>query len=213
MLSAHDLKELGHQVAGARPSMDPTAQRVAVALYRLLASGTPVTAPMIAEQLGLGVDRVAAILEPWPGVFCDDQKQIVAFGGLAITETPHRFTLQGRKLYTWCAWDSLFIPGILGLVADVESNCPTTGNVVSLTVRADGVTNVQPATTVVSFLKPKRSFDANVVGSFCQYVRFFSSETAGQVWTAKHPDMFLLSVEQAFDVGAAANTASFGAAL
>ena len=38
----------------------------------------------------------------------------------------HRFEVAGRTLYTWCAWDSLFLPQILGQEAEVESTCPLT---------------------------------------------------------------------------------------
>ncbi len=35
------------------------------------------------------------------------------YWGLAIAETKHRLEVDGRALYTWCAWDSLFLPEIL----------------------------------------------------------------------------------------------------
>ncbi len=53
--------------------------------------------------------------------YTDREGQIIGFGGLAVREMPHRFKVDGR---TWCAWDSLFILGILGLEADVESPAP-----------------------------------------------------------------------------------------
>ena len=66
---------------------------------------------------------------------------------------------------------------------------------------------------VVSFLTPDTPFDANVVLSFCHYMLFFISEEAGTKWTAEHKNTFLLSVEEASEVGRLTNRANFGDAL
>ncbi|MGH7575101.1 MAG: organomercurial lyase [Longimicrobiales bacterium] len=42
----------------------------------------------------------------------------------------HRFEIDARTLGTWCAWDSLFIPELLGEAARVQSTDPETGEVV-----------------------------------------------------------------------------------
>jgi alkylmercury lyase len=39
----------------------------------------------------------------------------------------HRFEINGLTLWTWCAWDSLFIPEILAQTARVASRDPETG--------------------------------------------------------------------------------------
>lgn len=209
----HDLNQLATKVAGAMPDLNPTEQRVAVAVYRLLAEGAPVSSEMLAERTGLSVDDVGPRLAAWPGVFFDAERRLVGFWGLAQGAMPHRFSVGGRQLYTWCAWDSLFIPEILGATAHVESTCPTTGERITLTAGPRHVGDVSPSGAVVSFLTPDAPFDASVVTSFCHYVLFFASEDAGAVWTAKHANTFLLSVEDAFEVGRLTNRANFGSAL
>ncbi len=208
-----NITELADRIANAVPRSVPTSPRVAVTLYRLLAEGHPVPVGRLAHALNLPSDTVSQVLSPYP-VFYDEHGAVIGFGGLTVAEMPpHRFRVEGRNLYTWCAWDSLFIPGILGKVADVTSVDPLTRASISLTVAPDGVRDVRPETTVVSFLTPDQAFDRDVIVNFCHFVHFFSSRDAGEAWTAQHPGTFLLSVEEAFALGRLTNARNFGEAL
>ena len=207
------VEQLAKQVAGAMPDLNPTERHIAVGLYRLLAGGSPVPREAVAGRLGLPVDMVADTIRGWPGVFYDDDQHVIGFLGIAQRPMPHRFTVDGTELYTWCAWDTLFIPEILGKTALVKSTCTTTGTTISLTVGPAGVEAVSPADTVVSFLVPETPFDANIIMSFCHFVLFFASPDAGTAWTAKHPGTFLLSLCEAFEVGRLVNRAKFGDAI
>lgn len=208
-----NIAELAHKIVEAVPRSESTSSRVAVTLYRLLAEGRPVPVGRLARALDLPDDTVRQVLSPYP-VFCDEHGAVIGFGGLTIAEMPpHRFRVEGRDLYTWCAWDSLFIPGILGKVADVTSIDPLTHAPISLTVAPDRVRDVRPATTVVSFLTSDRKFDRDVIVNFCHFVHFFQSREAGETWTARHPGTFLLSVEDAFALSQTANERKFGGAL
>src|SRR2546422_6561781 len=53
-------------------------------------------------------------------VYPDDEGRVLGFGGLAAAPMHHRLEVDGRTLWTWCAWDSLFIPEILGKRARVD---------------------------------------------------------------------------------------------
>ncbi len=208
-----DLDGLAAAVAGASPELDRVGQRLAVALYRALAEGAPVPAAALAERCGLGEPQVAETLGGWPGVFRDDAGDVIGFWGLALPEMAHGFTVGGRRLYAWCAWDALFITPILGQVAQVCSRCPVTGRPVSLVVGPDGVREAEPATTVVSFLSPRRPWADDVVTSFCHYVLFFASPEAGATWADEHPGTFVLSLADAFELGRRFNALRLGAAL
>lgn len=209
-MTASTIEQLAERVAGAMPRLNPTERRVAVALYRLLAGGSPVPLDTVAHTLGLSVDVVSDAVRRWPGVFYDDAQRVIGFWGLAQPEMSHRVIVNGTPLFAWCAWDTLFIPAILGKTASVESTCATTGAKISLTVGPQGVEEVSPASTVVSFLTPETPFDANMILSFWHFVLFFASEEAGAEWTANHPNTFLLSLRDAFEVGRLANCAKFG---
>ncbi len=204
---------LAQKVADAFPDLSATDQRIAVGLYRLLAEGEPVSPDLLAQHLDLSKSVVREVLNSWPAVYFNDEKNVVGFWGLALQEMPHRFKVNGRQLYTWCAWDSLFIPELLGKTAEVESTCPTSGEIITLTVSPTRVENFSPEGAVVSFLSPTTSFDMNIIASFCHYVLFFSSEASGKQWIADHEGTFLLTLEQAHEIGRLTNKATFGAAL
>jgi len=200
-------------VAAAFPKLSAPEQRIALGLYRLLAEGEPVSSDRLAQHLDLSTNLVRETLNSWPAIYFNDESNVVGFFGLALQETPHRFKVNGRQLYTWCAWDSLFIPELLGKTADVESTCPISGETISLTVSPKRVKNFSPDSVVVSFLSPTTSFDMNVIAGFCHYVLFFNSEESGNEWIANHKDTFLLTLDEAHDIGRVTNEATFGAAL
>jgi alkylmercury lyase len=211
--AAPDINELADRLVGAVARFDSKSQLVAVKLYRLLAEGSPVLLARLANALNLPVETVSEILSRY-ATFSDGQGAIIGFGGLTVAEMlPHRFQVEGRTLYTWCAWDSLFIPGILGKRAHVTSRDPVTHTPISMTVAPDGVTDIRPQGAVVSFLAPDRTFDRDVIANFCRFVHFFSAPESGGAWTADHPGTFLLSVEDAFVLGQLTNARKFGDAL
>lgn len=79
-----NLDEIATSILGCLPTLNAIEQRVSVELYRLLAEGQPVPRAALAEQIGIPVDSVNRILDGWPGVFSDSQRQVVGYWGLAI---------------------------------------------------------------------------------------------------------------------------------
>lgn len=197
--------------AVAQPYFDEPSRRVALATYRRLAEGTPAPVEDIAERAGETAGLAEQLLASWPGVFRDDRGHVVGFWGLTIGRLvpTHAIEVEGRRLFAWCAWDTLFLPGILGAEARVESTCPVTEETISLVVRPDGIAETSHPQTMVSFLLPRTAFDANVIQSFCHFVHFFASGDAGESWTAEHPGMFLLTLEDAFELGRLVNARNF----
>ncbi len=211
--AAVDIRDLADKIVGAIPRFDSVSRQVAMRLYRLLAEGKPVPIERLANTLDLSSETVSGVLSRYPA-FYDDQGAVIGFGGLTVVEMPpHFFRVEGQTLYTWCAWDSLFIPGILGKTAEVTSRDPITHTPISLTVAPDGVKHVRPESTVVSFLTPDRTFDRDVIENFCHFVHFFGSQEAGRAWTAQHAGTFLLSVDEAFALGRLTNARHYGEAL
>ena len=215
-----DLNEIFAPLSAAMPELSLAEQRMAMALYRELMRGEPVRHEQLATALDLPTREVVDALERpalrWL-VFYDDERRVVGFGGLAVVEMSHRFTIRGRTLYTWCAWDSLFLPEILGEVAEIESACPQTKQPIRLTVGPDGVRAVEPQDTVVSFLLPDpREFEqttTETIKGFCHYVYFLSSPEAGERWTAQHEGTFVLSLDEAVALAGMNNAARFDKVL
>ncbi|NHD15725.1 MULTISPECIES: organomercurial lyase MerB [Actinomycetes] len=167
-------------------------------LLRLLARGHPVTADELATATGHSTDEVRHALAALPDAEYDEHGRLVGYG-LTQRATPHRFTVDGQQLYTWCALDTLLFPAVLDRPAEVESPCHTTTTPVRLTVEPDKVVDVEPADAVVSIVTPGQC--TSVRSDFCDQVHFFASPEAAQPWLAEHPGATVLPVAEAFTLG------------
>jgi alkylmercury lyase len=217
---APPLTEYWRKLSSHLQPFSPDEQRVAVAMYRELAKGRAVDADQLGRALGLSSADSRALLQRAAikaFVHPDDEGRVLGFGGLAAAPMHHRFEVEGRTLWTWFAWDSLFIPEILGRAARVTSPDPETREIVRLVVTPDRVESVVPDGTVVSFIKLESEVfatsAANVMANFCNFVFFFSSRLSGERWIAKHPGTFLYSLEEAFALAKQLNARNFGPEL
>jgi alkylmercury lyase len=195
-------------------------QQTAVVIYRELAKGRPVDELQLAAALKISPTEVRALLERESisaFVYRDNDDRVAGFGGLAVSKMHHRFEVDGRDLSTWCAWDSLFIPEILQRPARVMSADPESGEFVRLVVTPSGIESAEPANVVVSFVRPEaglfKASATNVMAKFCHFVFFFTSREAHEHWAAKHPDTFLLSLDEAFALAKRLNARNFGLAM
>lgn len=211
--TAPAVDELVEALLAASPELDAAEQRLAIAVYRTLAEGEPVAEHVLVERSGIAAAEVARALDTWPGVFLDSDGRIVGFWGLCLSETVHRFRAGGRDLHTWCAWDTLFLAPVLDRFAEVRSRCPDTRSPISLTVAPTGISAVEPPQTVVSFLRPERNRADDIITTFCHHVLFLASRDAGRRWLTGRPNGFLLSPDDAFELGVRVVRARFGAAL
>jgi alkylmercury lyase len=196
-----DLHELAAKHVAARPKLDPPRQRAAIALYRLLADGRPV-----ARERAAGLDE-------HPGVFFDDDGSIVGFWGMSLEPTAHHFTVDGRELYAWCAWDTLFLPELIGRAARIHSTCPTTGRPIELAVAPGRIVETTPSGAALSFLRREEPFDADTIRTFCRFVHFFASAGAAAQWTAEQPGTFVLSLDDGMRLARLVNRACYPAGL
>jgi len=205
-----DPGKLSELMAGVFPAMDRDEQAIALVLYRLLAKGDHVATEQICRKLGLPAGQVNDTLRAWPGVFFDEDRRVTGFWGLSLQETPHRLEVNGKTIYGWCAWDTLFIPELLGTSAQVVSACPVSGMEIKLLVSPGGIEAVDPECVTVSFLVPEKSeFQEDIATSFCHFVYFFADPVAAERWSATRPGTFLLPLKDAFRVGQLTNAMRF----
>jgi alkylmercury lyase len=92
------------------PPLSETEASVALMLYRLLAKGYPVASESLARAARITSADAERMLSAWPGVYRDADARVIGYGGLTIAKTKHRIRLGSDARYTWCAWDTLFIP-------------------------------------------------------------------------------------------------------
>lgn len=202
------------------PAFSPKEQRVAIALYRELAKGHALDVVQLGCALGVPLAETRALLQHGSIKtlsYADGEGRILGFGGLAVVPMHHRFAVDGRELSTWCAWDSLFIPEILGRPAQVTSADPESGGTVRLTVAPERIEQVEPNDAVISFIWPDagvfKTSAANVMTRFCHFIFFFESRSSGDRWASKHPGTFLFSLEDAFALAKRLNANKFGSQL
>jgi alkylmercury lyase len=77
-------------------------------LLRLLSRGEPVAIERLAAAAGYPADQVQRAVAGWSDTEYDQEDRIIGWG-LTLRPTRHKFNVDGKQLYTWCALDTLFI--------------------------------------------------------------------------------------------------------
>jgi alkylmercury lyase len=167
------------------------------AALRLLASGEPISPIELASAADVSAVELARAVAG-QDVEYDDRGRIVGWG-LTSKPTPHKFTIDGKQLYTWCAPDTLIFPAVIGGTARIESPCRTTGRIIRLTVDPDaGITALEPSTAVVSIVDPDQVDPTAVRATLCNPQHFFVTADAARHWQSEHPGMRVLPVAEAY---------------
>ena len=152
------------------------------------------------------------MLTKWHGVQRSADGAVTGFWGLTLSKTKHRFRIGRRDLYTWCAWDTLFLPPLLDATAEVESACQANCKPITLRVSPRGVEAASPESVALSFVMPREAdIERNVIETFCCHVHFFASAQAGKQWIARRTGTFLLSLSDGWQIGLRKNFAQYEA--
>ena len=195
--STVDLSGLfAHAESGARDEVPGLVRTIMILLMR----GEPITLEEIETSSRLALETVRESLKAWKDTEYDDEGRLVGLG-LTLRPTEHRFLIEGRELYTWCALDTLIFPGILGVRAEVKSTCHATGSPIQFEVGPEGVRRLDPESAMVSLVVPGDM--ASIRGSFCRQVHFFASQDAARAWIGEHPGGSVVSVAEAQRMGLA----------
>ena len=204
------MRDLQRAVAQSFPVLDEDAQRVSLAIYRTLARGRPVDLDALAEAPGLPpVEAICSLVEGWPAVYRDGSGAVIGYWGMALGGTGHRIEVAGVELATWCAWDTLFLPSILGTEVLVDSPCPVSGQRIRLRLSPAGIHDARPAEPVLSFLDPSDKIGDGVISSFCHHIHFFVDRATADSWAVDRPDALILSLEQGWRLAEALNLARY----
>ena len=199
--------------AGFLDNNTPEIQRLSVTLYRLLAKGKPVRRDDLAAAMAMTSDEVAALLSTIPPSAIDFDKSgaVSAFIGLSLAPTRHEFRVGGLTLYTWCAFDALFLPRILAKPANILTFCPATKNAVEVLMGRRRLVAVDPARAVMSIVAPDRkSYARDLRGTFCCHVNFFTDAAAFEGWAEGRDDVACVDIAEAVRLAALRNAARLG---
>ena len=178
--------------------------RLLVQVWRALATGLPVTGKQIDEFVsGLSIEAEDADQFLRQMTERDDDDSIVGIMGLSLNDHPHKFTVGGVQLSTWCAADTLFLPAMLGQTATVESESPVSKETVRVTINPEGVQASDPADAVISFVVPEETNMTSVASiwmTFCQHIFFFTSQREADEWANGRDDIRMMSLDQGFEL-------------
>ena len=139
---------LGEQEIGQRVS----AFRL---IARAIAAGEPVSGDSYAAQTGLSRETVSEVFRGLSasGMEFDADGNLIG-AALTTVRTPHRFRVNGRDLFAWCALDTLILPGLIGETAEVVSSCAATGDEIRLRVTPGAEAEYTPAEAVLTVVLP-----------------------------------------------------------
>lgn len=208
-----ELDQLSRHFVKAFPAISRQEQQIALAIYRLLAQGKPVSIAQVANAVGGTDEVISSVIDGWPGVFFENG-DLIGFWGITIREMQHQLNVDNQHVYAWCAWDALFIPELLNAEVKVVTSCPETGEKIELEVTPEQVKAVNNNDVMVSFIQPTISnLTEDITSSFCHFVYFLSSEEAGKRWCVKHPNTFLLTLTDAFSLGRMVNAKRYSLTL
>ncbi len=193
--------------AGGVLDYGPERSRLLVRVLRTLALGRPVTGRDVdglAAEAGVAPDEAQVFLRAVTER--DGTDRIIGVLGLSLGEHPHRFAVNGQRLSTWCAEDTLFLPALLGQTASVESISPVSREPVRLVIGPDGVQAVSPAGAVVSIalVDPDQTAFGSVEAiwmTFCRHIHFFASREEAERWATGRRDIAILTVDEGHRMG------------
>lgn len=165
-------------------------------VQRELLKGNPLDMELVANILGTSFAEAKRVANQFGEV--DEQGEVIGFAGLSIVPTNHRFEINGKTFYTWCAADALLFPSALGITARIFSTDPVSNEKIELTVSPDKIEKVVPKSAVVSIVETADA--CNIRTSLCDRVHFFTSEVTAVEWKKQNEDASILPVEKLFQI-------------
>jgi alkylmercury lyase len=204
------LDELDAALARAAPDLTGDGRGLAVAVYRLLASGEPVTVEAAATAAAMTAADVERTLQSWPAVYRDEQGRVIGLWGLALSEMHHRLRVDGADVFAWCAWDPLFLALVVGAM-DVATDDPVTGETIAYRISADGtIGGLTHPDAVLSFLRPDQPWADDVMATFCDFVLQFTGADSARQWISAHPGTFAVGLADAAELARRHAVHTFG---
>ncbi|MCH8048945.1 hypothetical protein IIC44_02505, partial [Patescibacteria group bacterium] len=140
----------------------------------------------IVEDLGVHPETAHRFLRRMSERDSDDN--IIGIMGLSLNDRwDNKFSVNGKTLNTWSAWDSMFLPALLQQTATIESRSPVTLDNLKIIVGPQGVVRAEPAgmaVTMVAF-DPQDHDTGDLSaswGDLCRRVHFFANRSEAARW-------------------------------
>lgn len=167
---------------------DPVAERVRGAAFRrLLHTSQPLTAAELADDLDHTEPAVRTAihnLSQQGRVRLDADGRVIGSAGLSIHPDRHQIDLDGRRFWTWCAYDILGIFAALRATGHAHSTSPDSGEPLQIRFR-DG----QPEPAPLVLFLPDDDYAAcrtNTYDQWCPNSNLFRTAAAATAWASEH---------------------------
>jgi alkylmercury lyase len=191
------LRNWDFEVNHIPPEESILPHRFELQALRLLTKGAPVSAEMLAVKLDIPTNLAQLVFEASRAKGEWDREGRLIGSALSLVPTPHRFKIMGKDLFAWCAYDTIFLPGLLGMTAEVVSPDPLNGELVKLVITPTGPESYIPETAVLSLFQgtePASGPESPV----CTNSHYFISRVSAEAWSKDRQGIEIKSIEDAF---------------
>jgi alkylmercury lyase-like protein len=132
------LAPIGFDVAMVMQAEDLHALVRGEAFRQLLAAGVPATGEDLAVSIGISADKVARVLDELNAagrIRRDEAGRVIGSAGLSVVADRHQIDFEGRRFWTWCAYDILGIFGVLRATGTAASQSPASAAPITIRFR------------------------------------------------------------------------------
>ncbi len=170
----------------------------------LLARSEPVEAKELARATGIKLERLLPLLDILDGagrIRRDGSGRVVGSAGLSVIPDRHEIELDGRRFWTWCAYDILGIFGALGASGRALSPSPGAG-----TIAVDFKRGRPVNSDAVLFRPDERLMSSceNVYEEWCPNSNLFADAERANRWAEQHGlGGRVMDLKEASDLGTA----------
>ena len=160
-------------------------QRAAFQL--LLARGDAIGTEELARRSGIRIESVSRLVELLEGsgrIRRNAAGEVIGSGGLSVLPDRHEIELDGRRFWTWCAYDILGIFGAISATGRAWSPSPPDGKIILL-----HFTRGRPDKNDAVLFRPDvelMSSCENVYEEWCPNSNLFASMELAVQWADEH---------------------------
>ena len=171
--------------------------------FRLLVSRSePIGVDQLSAVTAIKTDRLSRLLDELDRagrIRRDEEGRVVGSAGLSVIPDRHEIELEGRKFWTWCAYDILGIFGALGASGRALSPSPG-GQAIEVQFERG-----RPAGNHAVLFRPDEELIAcceNVYEEWCPNSNLFADALQATQWAAKrHIRGRVMELDEASELG------------
>jgi alkylmercury lyase len=176
--------------------------RLQVLALQLLAEGNPVSPENLADVWEMPLEQVNAIFEQAGAqgtLQLDDAGNMVG-SYLSLIPTSHKLRVEDKILFAWCAYDAIYIPGVIGKKAVIESVDPYSHEAVQLEISPHGEIDLKPEGIAVTVVGIDADTRGGAESPRCRQMHFFESYENAEKWSSDYADATIMTVHQVFEL-------------